>query len=455
MKISRQPALLSLLFILFCIFSSVKNAGAQKMDGIEKERVKSMLKNVKNSIKDNYYDPTFGGMDLEARFKAAEEKLKTAETLGQALSVIAQAVVDLNDSHTRFSPPLRNAIIDYGWRMKMFGNKCFVTKVKEKSDAESKGLKLGDEILSVNGFRPTRSEMWKVIYYYQQLNPQVKMTLVVKTGNAESRQLEINSKVTQLKKLVNLTNTIDFNEATREGERLYGTEKFYFKEIGNTVIWKMPSFAFEPSQAEQIMSSSQIRNKQFLILDLRNNPGGYVVTLEKLVGYFFDKDIKIADLKGRKEMEPQKAKSQGDKVFSGKLVVLIDGNSASAAEIFARLMQLEKRGIVLGDVSAGAVMQSKGYPMDAGVDTSVAYGMNITNADVIMSDGKSLERVGVTPDEIILPTGEDLAARRDPVMARALEIFGIKMSSDEAGKIFPVEKEIERTSNTPILLREF
>ena len=138
--------------------------------------------------------------------------------------------------------------------------------------------------------------------------------------------------------------------------------------------------------------------------------------------------------------------------FKGKVIVLVDSNSASAAEIFARLMQIEKRGIVLGDVSAGAVMQSRGVSFDAGVTTVIDYGMNLTMADVIMGDGKSLEHVGVSPDELIVLTGSDLAAQRDPVLARALAIAGAAVDADAAGKLFPVEKFVNRSSNLALHL---
>jgi carboxyl-terminal processing protease len=137
------------------------------------------------------------------------------------------------------------------------------------------------------------------------------------------------------------------------------------------------------------------------------------------------------------------------------VIVLIDSSSASAAEIFARLMQIEKRGTIIGDKSAGAVMQSRSVGFDAGVDTEIPYGMSITNADVIMSDGKSLEHVGVTPDEIVIPTGSDLAAGRDPVLARALELAGLKMDPLAAGKIFPAEKFIDRQSHIAIRFFDF
>ena len=133
------------------------------------------------------------------------------------------------------------------------------------------------------------------------------------------------------------------------------------------------------------------------------------------------------------------AKKLGGARFEGNLVVLIDSKSASCSEVFARLVQLEKRGVVIGDRSAGAVMQSRYYGKEMGHDTLVLYGASITDADVIMADGKSLEHVGVTPDELIVPTAEDLAAGRDPVMARAAELLGFKLDPARAGKMFPVE----------------
>ena len=103
------------------------------------------------------------------------------------------------------------------------------------------------------------------------------------------------------------------------------------------------------------------------------------------------------------------------------------------------MIQMEKRGVVIGDQSAGAVMRSRSYSYSMGVETVVPYGANITNADLIMTDGKSLEGVGVKPDELLLPTAADLAANRDPVMTRAAELVGVKLSPEKAGSMFPIE----------------
>jgi C-terminal processing protease CtpA/Prc len=431
MKKPRLNYFIKLLFLSLAALFVFESVDAQKMDRIERERFKSMLTNIKNAVKKDYYDANFHGINLEERFQTASERLEKVNTTGEAMGVIAQALLDFDDSHLYFLPPATNIDVEYGWRMQMFGDKCFVTIVKPKSDAEAKGLKVGDQILAIENFRPNRKDLWKINYYYNIVGKRTNLRLsVLRPGDEEPRQIQIESKIKQLPKVINWQMLLFdiFKQDTRSA-----IEFNYFKYVGNTTIWKMPSFAIPPDDIDTIMS--KIKGST-LILDLRGNGGGYVVTLEKLAGYMFDKDLHIAELKGRKEMKPQKSKTKGKDAFAGKLIVLVDNNSGSAAEIFARLVQLEKRGVVLGDVSAGAVMQSRGFFTTTGANDEVVYGASITNADVIMSDGKSLEHVGVIPDELLLPTGQDLANQRDPVLAKAIELAGGNVSPDDAGKFF-------------------
>ena len=71
-----------------------------------------------------------------------------------------------------------------------------------------------------------------------------------------------------------------------------------------------------------------------------------------------------------------------------------------------------------------------------GIGSVAFYGTSITVADLTMSDGGRLEKVGVTPDELVLPTAADLAGQRDPVLARAIAILGGTMTAEEAGKFY-------------------
>ena len=430
---------LTLLFAVTIAVIAARPTLAQQPppSGFDKDRGREILNVIKSDLKKHYYDPAFHGMDVDARFKTAEEKIKAATSLGQIFGIIAQALVDLDDSHTFFLPPGRAARTDYGWRMQMIGDKCFVTAVRPGSDAEAKGLKPGDEITAINGNSPSRANFWKIEYYYYAVRPQPGIKLEIRKPDGKQAELPILAKVTPLKRIMDLTGN-DIFQLIRESENDAHFDRQRFYEIGDDVlIWKMPNFEFEESQVDEIVSKA--RNHKALIVDLRGNPGGYVVTLQRLASYFFDHDVQIAELRGRKEMKPQQAKARGDKIFTGQLVVLVDSRSASAAEIFSRLVQLEKRGTVIGDRSAGAVMQSEEFPHSSGIDVVAFWGVSITNADVIMSDGKSLEKNGVVPDELTLPTATDLAALRDPVLARAAQLVGAKLDPEKAGGIFPIE----------------
>jgi C-terminal processing protease CtpA/Prc len=416
---------------------ALQSALAQPDLNFQRERGRIMLRIIKDDLKKNYYDTDFHGMDIEARFSAADAKMKEAASVGQVFGIIAQALIDLNDSHTFFLPPGRANRTEYGWQMQAFGDKVFVTAIKPGSDAEKKGLKTGDQVLSVGGFEPTREDLWKLVYMFYTLRPQPGLRMLLRSPDGQARQLDVMAKVKQGKLVKDLTGQ-DINDLIREAEDEDRLNRQRFVEASDKLlIWKMPDFAIEEGEVDVMMGKA--RKREALILDLRGNPGGYVKTLEWFAGYFFDQEIKIADLKGRKEMKPQKSKPHGGGNFKGKLVVLVDSKSGSAAEIFARVIQLEKRGAVIGDRTAGAVMQSRTFDHQIGMDTVVFYGVSVTNADVIMSDGKSLEGVGVTPDELLLPTAADMAAKRDPVMSRASAMIGFELPPDKAGAMFPIE----------------
>ena len=93
----------------------------------------------------------------------------------------------------------------------------------------------------------------------------------------------------------------------------------------------------------------------------------------------------------------------------------------------------------MGDRSSGSVMESRRYGESEGAETKVFYSFSVTDADLIMKDGKSLEHTGVTPDEIVLPTAPDMWDRGKPALSRAAELAGITLEPAEAGKMFPYE----------------
>jgi C-terminal processing protease CtpA/Prc len=320
--------------------------------------------------------------------------------------------------------------------MRVIGETPYIFAVKPGSDAAAKGLQAGDAVLSVDGNAPNRRNTQVFRYRYYLVRPTPAMRMVVQSPGGQPRQLDVATRIDQGKRVIDLTQGEDIWEILRRLENSSDEQRFADSSDKSILIWNIPSFLVDEGEFKRI--AGRLDKYKSVVLDLRGNSGGYVKSLTCLLGCFFDHDVTIAQPRGReKNMKPIIAKTQGQKAFTGKLVVIVDSDTGSGAELFARVIQLEKRGIVVGDRTAGAVMQSRSYSKEMGGDNIVIYGISIAESELIMTDGESLEKVGVAPDVIALPTGADLAAGRDPVLTRAVALVGALIPPAEAGKLFP------------------
>lgn len=408
-------------------------------DRLNIDRSRQMLRDAHDELKKHYYDTKYHRLDLEARYKEFDGAIAKATSVAQGFSIVASFLDGLNDSHTFFRPPQRAYRVEYGFRVQMFGDKAIIARVRPGTDAEMK-VKPGDEVLSWNGMPIQRATLWKINYFYNALAPQKASMLSLRDPSGATREVTVDSKVQQLKRRLDLSgggDGSDLWQLVRDEENADHYVRQRTAESEGATIWKMPEFDMTDEEVDRMFAS--VRKHPALILDLRGNPGGLVTTLERMVGNVFDHDVKIADRTGRKTLKPQLAKTRGSNAYTGRVIVLVDSASASAAELFARVIQLEKRGTVIGDVSSGSVMESRGYAETQGADTQIFYSFSITDADLIMKDGKSLEHSGVVPDEVVVPTPLDLAQERDPALMRAAEIAGVKLDPVKAGTLFPFE----------------
>lgn len=426
------------LAIALCIGPSFMNRteAQEKIDSINAGRVQEMLRVGYSEVRKNYYDNKYHGLDWDAKYHDFDGKMKQITTLAQGFSLVAGMMMTLDDSHTFFIPPSRPVRLEYGFRLQMIGDRAFVTRVRPGTSAESQ-VHPGDEVIAYNRYKVDRASLWKMNYYYSRLAPQAISELVLKDPAGQQREVKVDAKIQQQKRVLDLTQGNDIWDMIRQEENADHQVRQRYVENGDLMIWKMPEFFLTDGEVADMFNIA--RKHKTLVLDLRGNPGGAVVTLEQMLGSVFDHDVKIADRIGRKELKPQMAKTHGKHTFDGKLIVLIDSDSASCSELFARVIQLESRGTVIGDRSSGSVMEARRYSESQGADTKVFYAFSVTDADLIMKDGKSLERVGVVPDELVLPTAKDLAEGKDPVLARAAELAGIHLDATQAGKIFPFE----------------
>jgi C-terminal processing protease CtpA/Prc len=321
----------------------------------------------------------------------------------------------------------------------MVGDTCFVVSVDAGSDAERQGVRPGDAVLTVGAFHPTRDNLWQLLYLYRLLRPQRALHVTLQAPGSAPRTLDLAATVRETKRILDLTGMDggeDIVRMTRDAEKEAEDLRPEMADVGDsTMVWRFPAFAVNPAEVEKAVERA--RKKRTLILDLRGNSGGPISMLRMLVGRLNREAVTIGIERERRVQKPLVADGTGDDAFTGQLIVLVDSRSASASEITARVVQLTRRGRVIGDRTAGAVMRARYHGYSIGTQTAVFYGINVTDADVEMTDGGRLEGSGVVPDELIVPTGEDLAAGRDPAMARAVTLAGKAMNATDAGTLLP------------------
>ena len=421
----RIPAGLFLLLFLITPLPGcfVSTASAQAITRIERERARGMLRAVRAEIERRYHDRALHGVNLGVRAAELDRRIQRASTYTEALELVAQLPTTLRDSHTFFVPPQIAVEVDYGWSMLMVGDSCFVTRVKEGSDAARQGVAPGDRVLAVNGDLVTRDHLWQTLYIAHVLRPQRWLSVRLRSAGGTVRDLRLNARVEPGFRALALTRMEaggGIAALIRAAETPPDELRQRLEDRGGVLVWRLPAFTLTPEGVDE--ARRRLRGSGGLVLDLRGNGGGPVETLQAVLGMLYRGRVEIGTLAERSRVRPLAAEGTGAGAFAGPVVVLVDSRSAGASEVLARVLQLTGRGVVVGDRTAGGAMHSLQREMSIGGQRPALYGVSVTDAALVMADGAPLEKVGVTPNELILPTPAQLAAGEDPVLARATAV---------------------------------
>jgi len=145
------------------------------------------------------------------------------------------------------------------------------------------------------------------------------------------------------------------------------------------------------------------QNISGLIVDIRDNGGGYLQEVVEMAGLFFDRGP-VVQVKGKNNMPVNVMEDRApDVVWTGPLTILINGNSASASEILAAAIQDYKRGVIIGTPSFGKGTVQSFFDMDQMLlpqfDTIKPVGsVKITQQKYYRINGGATQIKGVTPD---------------------------------------------------------
>lgn len=395
----------------FAATIAVVHAGDDKF---ERGRMEDVMDVITKDIQKNFYDPNLKGADWKAITEKARQRIRQSDRLGDMIAAISSVPYQLYDSHTYFIPPGRSARVDYGFEAEPFANDILVYKIRKGGPALPAGLKLGDKIVSMDGFATKRDNFFEMTRYFEFLNPSAELQLEVVRGNDAPLTIKIPAKVEQRGKNF----LMDYNAIRRELDAEEPIYKHTDLEGGIGYV-KLRAFLLSPRDIESMIG--RFKNSSALIIDLRGNGGGAVESLTAFSGSFTDQPYEMAMRIGREKKEVLSVKPSHVRI-GAPTFVLIDSSSASAAEMFARDLQIRKRAIVVGDRSSGRVNEARIFWEKVGAYDMVGFGVEIAVARVVMSNGEELENHGVTPDEFCIPTAEELLDEKDTCLAKALQL---------------------------------
>jgi len=155
-----------------------------------------------------------------------------------------------------------------------------------------------------------------------------------------------------------------------------------------------------------------------VVIDLRRNPGGETISLGITVGEFFTSAVDCGTFVTRSGRQSVKNSWQlGSARYGGRVAVLVDGATGSAAEIFAAVLQDHGRATVVGRTTAGAVLGSWYFSLPDGGQ------LQLSRYDYLAPKGRRLEGAGVVPDVASTVTLAALRAGKDEDLERALAIL--------------------------------
>ncbi|MBI4854162.1 MAG: PDZ domain-containing protein [Acidobacteria bacterium] len=431
----QKIAIVFLFFILVTIGNPITKtkASANLFNGslynLEKNKLsekdrKEVFNTVWNTINEKYYDPNFNGVNwagVKEHYKNLIDKANTDEDFYKLLT---QMVRELHDSHTQFKSALqrqnrkKKQTVSIGLSIFEVENKSVVTKVEQGSEAEKAGIEPGMIVSSIDG-EPIEKFIDKAKEEIGNSSSERALKLLIYreiiAGEPDSkvrlgfiRADKTTFETTLVRKIV--------SNAPKVTSQSFSSGFGYI------------NFNFFRSPAEKLIKQEliKLRNTQGLIIDLRNNGGGFLGEGAEIASYFLSSTISLAKISARSSSKlsaiglPEEIRvgSFESQVYNKPIVILINAATASTSEVFSQGLQESGRAKIIGSQSCGCVLGVLEHKEVKGGGE-----LSISEIGFVSPKGYRLEGNGVVPDKSITLTINDIRNHKDLALEEAEKLL--------------------------------
>lgn len=427
----------------------------------EQEKRMQAFDTVWKTIKDNYFDQTFNGLNWDNIRKEYQPRILKASGSFEFHSILQEMINRLDRSHFMIIPPevyrelekAKNEIkgkesakpeeegpendgdkaaaedfffddsdsqFGIGIDIRLIGGQILITEVEPNSAAERAGLKTGyviDKINSVSlkqllqrltfagSYGKLAEKVFSLVILSDFIDGAKESSVLIdyldekdKPGAVSIQRERLNGKL--IKPVPNFPRQF-FSFETRSLNDDTGYIRFNMFAIG--------------AVEGMCRALREFKDKKAVIVDLRGNIGGSIGALMGITSMLIDRPLILGTQIYKNSRESVLVVPQGRK-YNGKLIVLIDSMSHSAAEIFASGLQENGRLKVVGEKSAGEALPSTTLMLATGALFMYPF------ANFQTPDGKFIEGVGVQPDVKVARERKGLLEGKDSQLDAAMAL---------------------------------
>ena len=247
-------------------------------------------------------------------------------------------------------------------------NEIYIHEVFLESPAFVAGIQKGDVLISINDIDVTNMDTDRASKIIKD-SKETKFKIVVKR-NGEPLNFEVEKKMLIVPAMSSSIKEVN-------GKKI---GYIYLETFSSTI----------DTQVETTLLSMEKEGIDSLIIDVRENTGGYLTSCTNIIELFLEKGKLMYTIKGKKTSEDYKDKTETKRDYP--IVVLINGGSASASEIVAASLKYSYGATIVGTTSFGKGKVQTTGTLDDG--TMIKY----TTARWFMPNGKCIDEVGIKPD---------------------------------------------------------